>query len=793
MTTPSLDRRQLLLGGLALAAAGSARPLRASIAARSPAVARPLPLSAVRLRASDYASALEVNHMTLRRLDPDRLLHTFRAYAGLAPKAPAYGGWEGDTIAGHTLGHYLTAVGLCFQHTGDEELRRRADYIVSELVLLQAHRGTGYVGALGRKRADGTVVDGEEIFGEIARGQIRSGGFDLNGSWSPLYTVHKLFAGLLDAHAIFNDRRALTVVVGLAGYFERVFAPLTPAQVQQVLACEYGGLNESYAELYARTGERRWLRMAELLHDERVLGPLERREDRLADIHANTQVPKLIGLARLHELTGSEPAGTAARFFWQTVTAHHSYVIGGNSDREYFTATDTLAAYVTEQTCEHCNTYNMLKLTRQLWSWAPDGALFDYYERAHLNHVMAALDPQTGGYTYMTPLMSGAAREFSSPADNEFWCCVGTGMESHAKHGDSIFWEGDGSVLYVNLYIPSEARWAAHGVRLELDTRYPYASEVRLSLPAVRDGHFTLALRIPAWAGEAATVSVNGARFNPRLQRGYAILEREWRAGDAVVLSLPLALRTEPTPGDARTVAIMQGPMVLAADLGGRDEPWEGADPALVGTSLLAAFAPTDAAQARYFARGVTRPGELAFVPFYRQYQRRSAVYLRTFSEQEWALESAAWQARQAQERDIAARALDVMHLGEIQPERDHQLTSALSNALVYRGRHGRDVRTGGYLEFTLRCAAGPLVLQATYWGAEQTRDFDLLVEGQRVATQHLDNDQPGRFFAVDYPLDAALTAGKSSLRVRVVPHDRNTAGPIFGMRIYPARTDAQQ
>jgi DUF1680 family protein len=793
MTTPSLDRRQLLLGGLALAAAGSARPLRASIAARSPAVARPLPLSAVRLRASDYASALEVNHMTLRRLDPDRLLHTFRAYAGLAPKAPAYGGWEGDTIAGHTLGHYLTAVGLCFQHTGDEELRRRADYIVSELALLQAHRGTGYVGALGRKRADGTVVDGEEIFGEIARGQIRSGGFDLNGSWSPLYTVHKLFAGLLDAHAIFNDRRALTVAVGLAGYFERVFAPLTPAQVQQVLACEYGGLNESYAELYARTGERRWLRMAELLHDERVLGPLERREDRLADIHANTQVPKLIGLARLHELTGSEPAGTAARFFWQTVTAHHSYVIGGNSDREYFTATDTLAAYVTEQTCEHCNTYNMLKLTRQLWSWAPDGALFDYYERAHLNHVMAALDPQTGGYTYMTPLMSGAAREFSSPADNEFWCCVGTGMESHAKHGDSIFWEGDGSVLYVNLYIPSEARWAAHGVRLELDTRYPYASEVRLSLPAVRDGHFTLALRIPAWAGEAATVSVNGARFNPRLQRGYAILEREWRAGDAVVLSLPLALRTEPTPGDARTVAIMQGPMVLAADLGGRDEPWEGADPALVGTSLLAAFAPTDAAQARYSARGVTRPGELAFVPFYRQYQRRSAVYLRTFSEQEWALESAAWQVRQAQERDIAVRALDVMHLGEMQPERDHQLTSALSNALVYRGRHGRDVRTGGYLEFTLRCAAGPLVLQATYWGAEQTRDFDLLVEGQRVATQHLDNDQPGRFFAVDYPLDAALTAGKSSLRVRVVPHDRNTAGPIFGMRIYPARTDAQQ
>jgi len=412
MTAPTLDRRQLLLGGIALAAAGSTTPSRASIAARSPAVARPLPLSAVRLRASDYATAVEVNRMTLRRLDPDRLLHNFRAYAGLAPRAPAYGGWEGDTIAGHTLGHYLTALALCWQQTGDEELRRRAGYIVGELALVQARRGTGYVGALGRKRPDGTVVDGEEIFGEITRGAIRSSGFNLNGSWSPLYTVHKVFAGLLDAHAVFGDRRALAIAVGMAGYFERVFTPLTPAQLQEVLVCEYGGLNESYAELYARTGERRWLRMAELLHDERVLGPLERREDRLADIHANTQVPKLIGLARLHELTGSESAGTAARYFWQAVTAHHSYVIGGNSDREYFTEPDTLAAYVTEQTCEHCNTYNMRKLTRQLWSWAPDGALFDYYERAHLNHVMSALDPQTGGYTYMTPQMSGAPREF---------------------------------------------------------------------------------------------------------------------------------------------------------------------------------------------------------------------------------------------------------------------------------------------------------------------------------------------------------------------------------------------
>ncbi|MBS0388610.1 MAG: glycoside hydrolase family 127 protein, partial [Proteobacteria bacterium] len=588
MSTPTLDRRQLLLGGVALALAGRSPPLAARIAERSPPQARPLPLAAVRLRASDFATALETNRMTLRRLDPDRLLHTFRVYAGLAPKASAYGGWESDTIAGHTLGHYLSALSLCFQQTGDAELRRRSEYIVGELSLVQARRGSGYVGALGRKRADGSVVDGEEIFGEIARGQIRSSGFDLNGAWSPLYTVHKLFAGLLDAHATFDDRRALAVASGLAGYFERAFAPLTPAQVQEVLQCEYGGLNESYAELHARTGEPRWLRMAELLRDERVIGPLERREDKLADLHANTQVPKLIGRARLHELTGSEPAGMAARHFWETVTAHHSYVIGGNSDREYFSEPDTLADHITEQTCEHCNTYNMLKLTRKLWSWAPDGALFDYYERAHLNHVLAAIDPKRGGYTYMTPLMSGAPREYSSAADNDFWCCVGTGMESHAKHGDSIFWEGRDDTLYVNLYIPAEADWASHGVRIGLDTGYPHEGKVRLELAQVRNGKFRLALRIPKWAGEGAGLSVNGQPVEVRRERGYACIERAWRAGDVVVLALPLELRTEATPGDAHTVAVLRGPLVLAADLGATEDSWQGPDPALVGAAPLA-------------------------------------------------------------------------------------------------------------------------------------------------------------------------------------------------------------
>ena len=787
-----LTRRHLLTGAGA-AALSAALPATLRAQAGRPVSARPLPLSAVRLRPSDQATAVEVNRQYLLRLQPDRLLHNFRKYAGLEPKAPIYGGWESDTIAGHTLGHYLSALVLMHQQTGDPEMRTRADYIVAELALAQARRGTGYVGALGRKRKDGTIVDGEEIFPEIMRGEIRSGGFDLNGSWSPLYTVHKVFAGLLDVHGGWRNAQALAVAEGLAGYFERVFAAITPAQVQEVLGCEYGGLNESYAELYARTGNARWLRMADTLYDTRVLDPLEAQEDKLSNLHANTQVPKLIGLARISEVTpGGDPAkARAAAFFWRAVVNHHSYVIGGNADREYFSAPDTIADHVTEQTCEHCNSYNMLKLTRQLWSWEPDGALFDYYERAHLNHVMAAQDPATGGFTYMTPLLTGAQRDYSTKDDDAFWCCVGTGMESHAKHGDSIFWEGTDGTFFVNLYTPADASWAARRAKVALDTRYPFEPTSTLRFDAVRRGRFTVALRVPGWATGRATVAVNGEAVTPVMERGYARIERVWRAGDRVAITLPLDLRLEPAPGDPATVAVVRGPLVLAADLGSTDVKWDQADPALVGSDLLAGFHALDPAQARFRADGVARPGSLSFVPFYRQYERRSAVYFKRFTDAAWVREEAAYTTEQARLRDVAARSVDVMFLGEMQPERDHALTSELSYPVTYRGRQGRDARSGGFIEFTMKVRPGPLVLSATYWGGERARDFDILVDNVKVATQHLDNDRAGKFFDVEYPLPAGLTRGKRSVRVRIVPHDRSTAGPLFGVRLYTAKAEA--
>lgn len=787
------DRRALLKGAAAGAiCAGLPWNISWANAGVLPRSAKALPLSDVRLLPGPFADAVEANRKYLLSLEADRLLHNFRKFAGLTPKGEPYGGWEADTIAGHSLGHYLSALALIHAQTGDSEAKRRAEYIVAELAEVQAKQGDGYVAGFTRKRKDGTIVDGKEIFPEIMRGEIRSAGFDLNGCWVPLYNWHKLYAGLFDVDTYCGgNARAIGVAAGLGGYIEKVFNALNDEQVQTVLDCEHGGINESFAELYARTKDKRWLQLAQRLYHKRILDPLTAQRDELAQRHANTQVPKLIGLARLHELTGNADNATAARFFWTTVTTNHSYVIGGNSDREYFSEPRTISRHITEQTCEACNTYNMLKLTRHLFAWHPSGDLFDFYERAHLNHILAHQDPATGMFTYMTPLMSGTQREFSSPTDS-FWCCVGSGMESHAKHGESIWWQSKDTLL-VNLFIPSRATWRERSAQFELNTAYPYDGVVNVKVASLRKPQkFAVALRVPGWA-KNPQLTVNGKPVETETDGGYLIVRRRWREGDTVAYALPLELRVEPTPGDDTTIAIVRGPMVLAADLGPADKPFEAAAPALVGADLLADFKPVEPQQAIYRASTVARPAALTFGPFYKNYHRRSAVYFRRFTDAEWANEERAFAAEQARQRELAARSVDVMHLGEMQPERDHQLTSDISYPVVYRGRQGRDARTGGFFAFRMKTRPGPLILQATYWADERARKFYILVDGKRIATQTLRPDKPV-FFDVDYEVPEELTKGKDSIEVRFEPEPGNTAGPVFGVRLYtkaPATTTA--
>ncbi|HWA92241.1 MAG TPA: glycoside hydrolase family 127 protein [Rhizomicrobium sp.] len=689
----------------------------------------PVPLEAVRLAPSPYLDAVEANRAYLHRLEPDRLLHNFRDQAGLTPKGEVYGGWESDTIAGHTLGHYLSACALMHAQTGDEECRRRVDYIVDELALCQAAHGDGYVAGFTRKRGD-TIEPGKLLFAELVAGDIRELPFDLNGCWVPLYNLHKTFAGLLDAERYCASTKARAVALGLAGYIDGVFAQLSDEQVQHILDCEHGGLNESFVELYDRTNDLRWLALGGRLYHRKVLNPLAEGRDELADLHANTQIPKLIGVARLYDVGGQAEHQAAARVFWQAVTRDHSYVIGGHGDREYFQPPRTISKYITEQTCESCNSYNMLKLTRHLYGWAPDAALFDYYERAHVNHILAQHDPATGMFAYMVPLMTGSKREFSSAFD-DFWCCLGTGMESHAKHGDSVYWQSD-ERLYVNLFVPSTLRW--RGGEFALETSYPLSEDVAFTVRT--PARFTLALRLPGWC-ETPRLAVNGKPVRIARENGYAIVKRQWREGDRVTLTLPMPLRTEPTPDDPRTVAYLKGSVVMSKVDG-------------------------------------------ALVPFFRQYGAPAEVYFKTLTPEERAAADAETKAQAA----LDARAFDIARLGDEADEKAHGLEAKTSYAVVYRGRKGRDARTGGFFELDMKTGMGSLSLSAVYSGDDKRRLFHILVDGERIATQALEAEDRGGFIERVYPIPPSLAAGKSRLRIRIEPEPGHSAGPIFGLRL---------
>ncbi|WP_439635375.1 beta-L-arabinofuranosidase domain-containing protein [Oceanicaulis sp.] len=775
------SRRGFLASASFLALAGAVAPGWMPAAAFTGRSTRrqPLPLRDVRLKPSIFADAVERNSEYLLFLSPDRLLHNFHLSAGLEPRGPVYGGWEARGIAGHTLGHYLTACALAYAQTGRGELRERVAYVVDQLAMCQAAHGDGYVGGTTVER-NGEVVDGKIIFEELRDDDIRTGGFDINGGWVPLYTWHKVQAGLIDAlrHAELDAARP--VLLGMAAYLAEILEGLDDSQMQTLLAAEHGGLNEVYAELYALTGERRWLTLAERIRHRSVLDPLAAGADPLPGLHANTQIPKVIGLARLHELTGETQYRETSEHFYALVTDHYSYVIGGNSEREHFPEPDVIAGRLTDRTCEACNTYNMLKLARHLHAWSGDPAILDYYERAHLNHIMAHQHPQTGGFVYFMPLASGSRRIYSEPEDS-FWCCVGSGMESHAKHGESIWWEDEGG-LYLNLYYASRAHWRNGGMTISLDTDFPMDEQVTITIEDAPDADRSLALRIPGWCANPE-LSINGALHRVEVQAGYLRLTRRWRAGDVIRLRLPMALSMETPPDAPNLTTYLHGPLVLGADLGDAAEPYEALPPALISADPGAALQATGAGFAQY-AMGGAEPRGLTLSPFFSQYDRRSAVYFPSFTPEEWALQRDAFEAEQRAEAVLQARTVDVIHLGEMQPERDHDFRFNQADLIAFGGLTGRQAwwGEGNWMAFDLAVDDGPMILQALYWGEEINKDFEVRVDGQLIARERRDREPDQEFHAVDYPLPLALTQGKDEVEIRFVT--RGTDAPVYVARM---------
>lgn len=555
----------------AFAKAGAEAPEEASAEA-APARLTPFPLSAVRLLESPFLANMRRTLSYLRFVDPERLLHTFRLNVGLPSTAEPCGGWEAPNVLlrGHTTGHLISALAFAHANTGEEVYADKARRIVAALAECQtASPGAGF-------RSGYLSAFPERIFDDLEAG---------GKPWAPYYTIHKIMAGLLDQYRLSGNDQALEVLRGMAAWADSRTSPLDEATMQRLLGVEFGGMNEVLAGLYLVTGDPAHLRTARRFDHESLYGPLAEGRDELDGRHANTEIAKIVGAAEEYRATGDPRYLRIARNFWDIVVHDHSYVIGGNSNQEFFGPPGQIVSRLSEDTCENCNSYNMLKIGRLLFLQDPDRAAYmDHYEWTLYNQMLGEQDPDSdhGFVTYYTGLWAGSRRQpkgglgsapgsYSGDYDN-FSCDHGTGLETHTKFADTVYFRDEkAGALYVNLFIPSEVTWSERGFRLLQRGGYPDTDTVRLTVTE-GGGRLALKVRVPGWladAGPRARVLVGGRPVDTRPVPGrYLTIDRHWRTGDTVELTFPRELVWRPAPDNPHLQAVSYGPLVLAGAYG---------------------------------------------------------------------------------------------------------------------------------------------------------------------------------------------------------------------------------
>ncbi len=779
--------------------------------ASAPAQAQPVetfPLSSVRLLDGPFRHAQTLDLAYLMAMDPDRLLAPFLQEAGLEPRASMYGSWEAEGLGGQTGGHYLSALAFQYASTGNQLVLDRLRYMLSELRRAQEANGNGYVGG---------VPNHKELWAEVAAGDIRTGGFDLNGAWVPWYNLHKLFAGLRDAYLVAGVEEARPILVDLADWTRRLTGGLSDAQMQTMLRAEQGGMNEVLADAAAITGDTRYLELARRFSHRAILDPLLAHEDQLTGIHANTQIPKVIGFKRIADVASEENQdgygswSDAAFFFWDTVVHGRSVAFGGNSVSEHFNAKDDFSRMIlSPEGPETCNTYNMLRLTRMLFETRPDAAFMDYYERALYNHILSSQNPEHGGLVYFTSIRPSHYRVYSQPGQ-AMWCCVGTGIENHSKYGEMIY-AHRGSELFVNLYIASALNWREQGVAIRQTTRFP--DEETSTITVETPGAFALNLRYPGWVAPGAMrVAVNGAEQPVAEGPGsFVRLERSWKAGDEVRVTLPMRTRVERLPDGSPYFAVLHGPIVLAAKTDplpgdsldfiagtGRMEhiatgPMAPLDetPYLLSNDddFAAAIQPVAGEPLTFRAPGLIRGAdhELTLIPFFRVHDSRYVMYWPHFTPAEWV---AAQQARHdAEQERIALDALTIDHVavGEQQPESDHYFAGEGSETGMHMARRWRHAT--GWFSYNLRNPGGEAArLRVDYFGQDRDRRFRILMNGVEVAQVELDGSHGNEFYSIDYPVprEAIAKAEDGVLVTEFRAEDGSTAGGVYGVRLMRA------
>lgn len=732
-----------------------------------------VPLNTVRLLDGPFKKAMEADAAYLLMIDPDRLLSDFRNHAGLKAKAEKYGGWETSGLAGHTLGHYLSACALQYTSTNDKRFLDKVNYIVDELEQCQTARD-GYLGAIPKE---------DSIWAELQKGNIRSRGFDLNGAWSPWYTVHKIMAGLLDAYVYCNNEKALVIQKKFADWAEYLLKDLNDEQIQKMLLCEYGGMNEVLANTYAITKDKKYLALSFKFHDRRVLDSLAMGKDVLPGKHSNTQIPKLIGSIRRYELTGNTDDKTRADFFWNTVVQHHTYAAGGNSNYEYFGPADQLSETLTENTMETCNTYNMLKLTRHLFALDPEANYFDYYENGLYNHILASQNHDDGMMCYFVPLRMGGRKRFSNPF-NTFTCCVGSGMENHVKYGEAIYAAGADGSLYINLFIPSELSWTENNRQLKMETSLPESNQVTIRFTNDHPVAYTVKLRRPKWAGEGTSILVNGQKENISAdEKGYFNIKRRWKKGDKVAIEFSMSVYAVSMPDNQRRQAFFYGPVLLAGDLGTKEpDPVKGIPVLVADVTDPSKWITRNENPFQFASLHVGQPLDIPFRPFNQIKDQYYSVYFDLFSSAGWKEQQVKYEAEKLRLQEIERLTVDVLRMGEMQPERDHEFAGETYNGEGH-GKKWRATRQAGSMSFILKADPNKEnEIQMSYWGMDNRgRIFDILVDGKLIATEDLNKYKGSQFYDIRYPVPVFLTQGKEKVTITLKASAGNSVGPVYG------------
>jgi uncharacterized protein len=737
------------------------------------------PLKDIRLLESPFKQAMDMDGKWLLSLEPDRLLHRFRTNAGLEPKAAVYGGWESESLSGHTLGHYLSACSMLYASTGYEQYKRRIDYVVDELFICQDMRGTGYVGG---------IPNEDTIFAQVSRGEIKSSGFDLNGGWSPWYTVHKIFAGLMDAYLYADNGKALTVAIKMGDWACNILKNLNEDEFQKMLACEHGGMNEALANLYGLTGNMKYLELSIQFHHKAMLDPLANQQDDLANKHSNTQIPKIIGCARRFELSANPTDSMISQFFWSTIIHNHSYVTGSNSFGEYLGEPGKLNTRLGNSTAETCNTYNMLKLTRHLFARNPQAEFTDYYERALYNHILASQNPVNGMVIYFLPLGQGCMKTYSDSIES-FWCCVGSGFENHAKYSEEIYSEGNDGGLYINLFIPSILNWRERKISIRQETDFPNSDHSRITIDCSHPEKFTVHIRYPYWVESGMSVRVNGKAVKIETKASsYITIDREWKKGDYIDIIFPMSLRREPMPDNADRAAIMYGPLVMAGNLGKpAPDPVKGVPVFVTENKPLNEWIrPIPGQSCSFQTVQAGRDSDVVLIPLYRMINEYYNVYWDFFSQAGWLEHKEAYELEKERLKTLDQKSTDFLALAEMQPERDHNLKSENSRTGENMGKNWRAAYKDGYFSFDMIVNPSEnMILSVTYWGSDEgNREFEILANDTLIAVQKLEKNNPDKFFDIDYRIPLSISKSKDKLKVTFRPIIGKIAGNVYGCRM---------